>query len=129
MRIRSKSSPNDLVTDADIASERVLTAALSALLPGSRVVGEEAADADPQTLNWLAGPAPVWLVDPVDGTVNFAQGRECFAVVIALCIGGTTIAGWIYDPINALMVRARCGEGAWLEAETGRTAPLAHRRQ
>lgn len=113
--VRSKSNPEDLVTEADIAAERVLTQALAALLPGSRVVGEEAADADPGTLSWLGESAPVWLVDPVDGTVNFANGRECFAVVIALCIEGTTVAGWIYDPINECMVRARLGEGAWFE--------------
>ncbi len=117
--VRAKSSPLDLVTEADIAAERMLTAALSSLLPGSRVVGEEACEAAPQTLDWLAGSDPVWLVDPVDGTVNFAHGRECFAVVIALCLGGATVAGWIYDPINARMVRARAGEGAWQEDAGG----------
>ena len=122
--VRAKSSPQDLVTEADIATERILTAALSSLLPGSRVVGEEACDAAPQTLERLAGPDPVWLVDPVDGTVNFAHGRECFAVMIALCVGGATVAGWIYDPINARMVRARAGEGAWQEDAAGTVVRL-----
>lgn len=113
--VRSKSNPQDLVTEADIATERVLTRALLDLLPGSRVVGEEAADADPTTLAWLGEPAPVWLVDPVDGTANFANGRECFAVLVALCVDGVTVAGWIYDPINSRMVRARLGAGTWVE--------------
>lgn len=122
--VRCKSSPQDLVTAADIAAERALTAGLMTLLPGSRVVGEEAADADPAILAWLGESTPVWLVDPVDGTVNFAQGRECFAVLIALCINGTTVAGWIHDPVNRRMVRARLGGGVWLETEDHDTQPL-----
>ncbi|NJO67583.1 MAG: inositol monophosphatase [Rhodospirillales bacterium] len=117
--VQSKSHPNDLVTAADIAAERVLTEALPALLPDSRVIGEEAADANPGVLEWLAGAAPVWLVDPVDGTVNFANGRESFAIIIALCVAGTTVAGWIYDPVNENLVRARRGEGAFFEDKGG----------
>jgi Archaeal fructose-1,6-bisphosphatase and related enzymes of inositol monophosphatase family len=122
--VRIKSHPQDLVTAADVAAERLLTQALLAMLPGSRVVGEEATDADPGTLAWLGEKAPVWLVDPVDGTANFAQGRDCFAVVIALCIESVTVAGWIYDPVNARMVRARLGEGAWLEDAAGNVQSL-----
>lgn len=122
--VRCKSSPQDLVTAADIAAERALTAGLVSLLPGSRVVGEEAADADPTILAWLNESAPVWLVDPVDGTVNFAQGRECFAVLIALCINGATLAGWIHDPIHRRTVRARLGAGAWLETDEADAQPL-----
>lgn len=122
--VRCKSSPQDLVTAADIATEQVLTRALSALLPGCHVVGEEAADANPQVLDWLAEPAPVWIIDPVDGTNNFANGRECFAVLLALCVDGATVAGWIYDPVTQRMVRARQGQGAWVEDEHGSAQPL-----
>ena len=66
----SEKSPGDLVTIADVATERRLTPALLDALPGSRVVGEEAAAADPRILDQLAGDDPVWVVDPIDGTAN-----------------------------------------------------------
>lgn len=106
--------PGDLVTTADVESERRLGEALPPLLPGSRVVGEEAASADPSLLSLLDGPDPVWVVDPVDGTQNFADGVACFAVIVALCAGGQTIAGWIYDPVADETAWAAKGEGAWL---------------
>ena len=67
-------APGDLVTIADQESERELTRGLTALLPGSTVVGEEAAAADPGVLDRLDGRGPIWIVDPVDGTNNFAAG-------------------------------------------------------
>ncbi|MCG8511084.1 MAG: inositol monophosphatase [Rhodospirillales bacterium] len=106
--------PGDLVTTADLESEKRLTAALSALVPGSVVVGEEACESDPSRLKSLAGDGPVWLVDPVDGTANFAAGRPCFAVIAAYVVAGETIAGWIYDPVNKVMAVAGVGEGAWI---------------
>lgn len=112
--IRHKRSPKDLVTVADEAAERALTEALRALLPGSVVVGEEAADADPGVLARLAGAAPVWLIDPVDGTNNFVAGNPCFAVLVALCEAGETIGAWIYRPDSGIAVRASAGGGAWL---------------
>src|SRR5437879_2711858 len=80
--IREK-EPGDLVTVADEAAEARLTPLLTALLPGSLVLGEEAAAADPKLLNRLLGDHPVWVIDPVDGTGNFAAGRPAFAVMVA----------------------------------------------
>src|SRR5258706_79102 len=77
----SEKSPGDLVTIADVATERRLTPALLDALPGSRVVGEEAAAADPRILDQLAGDDPVWVVDPVDGTANYAAGLPMFSVM------------------------------------------------
>lgn len=117
--IFEKRNPSDLVTVADVEAERRLSAELRALLPGSVVVGEEGVEHDPEALRALAGDAPVWVIDPVDGTFNYARGRSCFAVIVALCRGGETVAGWILDPVADSMVYAARGEGAWREDEGG----------
>ncbi|TWB29134.1 inositol monophosphatase family protein [Nitrospirillum bahiense] len=111
--IREK-GPGDLVTVADEASERALTARLTALLPGSTVVGEEAVSADPAVLDRLLGADPVWIVDPIDGTANFVAGKPRFGVIVALAAHGRTVAGWIHDPVGRRTVRGRLGQGAWL---------------
>jgi fructose-1,6-bisphosphatase/inositol monophosphatase family enzyme len=110
--IREK-APGDFVTAADMASEAALTPRLRALLPGSAVLGEEAAAEDESLFGLLDGDAPVWIVDPVDGTINFAQGKPGFAVIVALVRGGATQAGWILDPLAGEMVVAARGAGAW----------------
>jgi fructose-1,6-bisphosphatase/inositol monophosphatase family enzyme len=110
--IREK-KPGDFVTAADLASERRLTDALTALAPGSVVLGEEAAAEDPTRLDVLRGEAPVWVIDPVDGTANFARGQPGFAVILAVVERGEVRAGWIYDPLGDVMVVAAAGGGAW----------------
>jgi fructose-1,6-bisphosphatase/inositol monophosphatase family enzyme len=110
--IREK-APGDFVTAADMASEAALTRRLRDLLPGAAVLGEEAAAADPSLFGLLDGDAPVWIIDPVDGTINFAQGKPGFAVIVALVRGGATQAGWILDPQANEMVVAERGAGAW----------------
>src|SRR5258706_1538626 len=84
--IREK-SPGNLVTAADMASEAALTRRLGEILPGAVVLGEEAAAEDEGLFGLLAGDAPVWIIDPVDGTINFAHGRPGFAVIVALVSG------------------------------------------
>ena len=81
--IREK-GPGDFVTLADLEAERQLTQRLDGLLPGSVVLGEEAASQDGGRFALLAGEAPVWVIDPVDGTANFARGQPGFAVIVAL---------------------------------------------
>ena len=56
----------------------------------------------------------MWLVDPLDGTNNFAHGKPCFAVIVALCQDGVTRAGWIHDPLGGLTAWSVAGEGAWI---------------
>ena len=104
--------PGDLVTVVDEICERRLSERLLALLPGSVVVGEEAAAVDPGRLDLIADDAPVWIIDPLDGTTNFVRGRERFAVIVALAHRGRTIAGWIYDPVRRIIATARVGQGA-----------------
>jgi fructose-1,6-bisphosphatase/inositol monophosphatase family enzyme len=110
--IREK-RPGDFVTVADLATERRLTERLLDLAPGSVVLGEEAAAADPARFQLLAQDAPVWVIDPVDGTTNFARGQAGFAVILARVERGVVRAGWIYDPLDDVMVTAEAGAGAW----------------
>lgn len=121
--VRQKTGPMDLVTLADEAAERVLTPLLTDLLPGSTVVGEEAVSKDESLLDRLHGDAPVWIIDPVDGTLNFANGRPLFAVIVALVRTGETLAGWIHDPNDGRMVTATKGGGAFLDGRPVRVAP------
>lgn len=109
-------SPGEVVTVADREAEAILTAGLTPLLPGSRVLGEEACSLDPTRLDGLADGL-VWLVDPLDGTANFAAGEPVFAVMVALLRDGETIAGWMLNPVTGDLARAERGAGAWLDDE------------
>ncbi len=115
--IRQKTGPLDLVTVADEVMEKRLSETLIDMLPGSIAVGEEAAAADPAVLRRLNGEAPCWVIDPVDGTSNFANGVSCFAVIVALCQGAETVQGWIHDPVNSITQWAVKGEGAFEDGE------------
>ncbi len=119
--VREK-GPGDLVTIADEQAERALTRRLAELLPGSVVVGEEAVAANPAVLDRIAGPDPVWIVDPVDGTANFVAGNPKFGVIVALAQGGRTLAGWIHDPCTGRTLMGAAGQGAWMEGRRLRAA-------
>ncbi|MEU1278637.1 inositol monophosphatase family protein [Streptomyces sp. NPDC005805] len=109
-----KRGPHDLVTDADRLAEKHLTASLTALLPGSVVVGEESVHADPAVYDALRGEAPVWIVDPVDGTREFVRGDDGFCTLVALAHHGELLASWTYAPVADEMAVAVRGEGARL---------------
>ncbi|MEV0039512.1 inositol monophosphatase family protein [Streptomyces sp. NPDC050804] len=126
--IVEKSGPHDLVTIADRRAEEHLTAALTALLPGSVVVGEEAVHADPAVYDALRGEAPVWIVDPVDGTRQFVRGEPGFCTLVALAQGGEVLASWTYAAALDEMAIAVRGRGAWLDGvplRSGAPAPGA----
>ena len=120
---------DDLVTVADHEVEEFLTDALTRLAPGVPVVGEEAAYADPAVLERLAGSC--WIIDPLDGTHNFAGGHAPFGIIIALADGGETIAGWLYDPLTGRFCHAARTKGAFVNGDrvtaqtTQRTLPVA----
>lgn len=119
---RAKSAPDDLVTDADIAAERVLGAALARRLPGVVLVGEEAVSADKAVLGHLGGAALAAVIDPVDGTWNFAHGIPVFGMILALVARGRTVAGIIHYPVTGDFIAARPGRGAWhIGADGGQT--------
>ena len=108
-------SPGDMVTIADQEAERALTAGLTALLPGSAVVGEEAVAADPEVLTHVGDRGAVWIVDPVDGTNNFAAGKTPFAVMVALLRDGEPAASWILDVVADRMTVAEAGSGTFID--------------
>jgi fructose-1,6-bisphosphatase/inositol monophosphatase family enzyme len=113
----TEKGPGDLVTVADVAAERRLSAGLTDLLPGSLVVGEEGVAADPGVLEALSGDAPIWIIDPIDGTANFAAGKPIFAVMVALVRRGETVMGWIHDPVTPRTASAEAGAGAWCDGK------------
>ncbi|TDC23105.1 inositol monophosphatase [Streptomyces sp. 8K308] len=112
--VSEKAGPHDLVTVADQAAERRLTEELVRLLPGSVVVGEEAVHEDPAVYRALGGDAPVWIVDPIDGTRQFVRGEPGFCVLVALVRRGRTLASWTYAPAREQLAYARRGAGATL---------------
>ncbi|MFJ7175279.1 inositol monophosphatase family protein [Streptomyces massasporeus] len=115
--VDQKSGPHDLVTDADRKAELYLTEALAALLPGSVVVGEEAVHANPATYEAIRGDAPVWIVDPVDGTRQFVRGEAGFCTLVALAHRGILLASWTYAPARDRLATAQRGKGAHLDGE------------
>lgn len=103
--------PLDMVTEADKAAEDLIAARLSAAFPGHDLLGEEGS----------RGAAPGspfrWVIDPLDGTTNFAHNMPIFAVSIALEEEGTPIVGVIYDPMRDELFVAGRGEGATLNGK------------
>ncbi|MGY0070868.1 inositol monophosphatase family protein [Streptomyces sp. QTS137] len=128
-----KSGPHDLVTDADRQAELYLTEVLPALLPGSVVVGEEAVHANPASYQGIRGEAPVWIVDPVDGTRQFVHGDTGFCTLVALALDGVVHASWTFAPALDRLATAVRGQGAFLDGarlhagspETGRDLRVA----
>jgi fructose-1,6-bisphosphatase/inositol monophosphatase family enzyme len=110
--VREK-KPGDPVTIADTEAERELTRRLKDVIPGANVLGEESVHDDPARLAWLAADAPVWIIDPIDGTSNFVRGHPAFAVIVALARQGEVEAGWIYNPLSDVMIFSLKGQGAW----------------
>ena len=119
----AEKAPGDLVTIADHAAERELGALLRELVPGSVVVGEEAVAADPGVLLALAGPEPVWIVDPIDGTANFVVGSARFSTLVALAQHGRLLASWTYAPVFDRLATASAGGGAFLDGTPLRVRP------
>ncbi len=114
-RRRRRRPPGEWVTVADRAAESFLASRLTALLPGSVVVGEEAASADAAIAGHLASAGDVWLLDPLDGTANFATGTGPIAMMAALVRHGETVASWMLDPLSGRLACAERGAGAWLD--------------
>lgn len=111
--IDTKTSPTDLVTVADRAAERVLHDAVRALMPDAAIVGEEAVSDDPRILDRLKGAGRTVLIDPIDGTWNYAAGLALFGVILAVVEDGETRFGLLYDPVMDDWVMAERGTGAW----------------
>jgi len=109
-------SPGELVTAADRACEAALTARLRAFLDVP-VVGEEAAAEDPALLDSVGRSGLVWLVDPLDGTSNFAAGSTEYAVMVALVHSGEAVVSWMWHPDGRTMAVAERGSGAFVNGQ------------
>ncbi|MEZ5708700.1 MAG: inositol monophosphatase family protein [Blastomonas sp.] len=121
---------DDPVTIADQESEALLAERLAEILPGTLIVGEESVAADPSVMDRLHG-AQCWIIDPIDGTANFAAGKQPFGILLALAEAGEVVAGWIFDPVSGRLCHAYAGHGAWIDdmpviaRESGRLPPVA----
>jgi fructose-1,6-bisphosphatase/inositol monophosphatase family enzyme len=114
--------PGDPVTIADLEAEARLTRLLAEHVPGSIVVGEEAVHRDPGIMATLETEQDLWIIDPVDGTLNFAAGKGPFAIVVAFLRGGKVRGGWIHDPLAGNTAVAEVGSGAWIDGRRLRVA-------
>lgn len=123
-QVHQKSSVIDLVTEADEQAERFIRAAVEAAWPDALFVGEESVAADPSLLDQLDAADFAIVVDPVDGTANFAAGLPLYATMASVVVKGETVAGIIYDPMGDDWVLAERGAEAFLRFPDGRSQRL-----
>jgi myo-inositol-1(or 4)-monophosphatase len=114
----TKSSPTDVVTEMDGRAEELIRARILVARPDDAILGEEGGQVDG------AADAPArWVVDPLDGTVNYLYGLHDWAVSIAAEVAGQIVAGAVYVPMRGELFTAVRGEGAWLESTRGSGTP------
>lgn len=118
-QISTKSGPADLVTAADTGAEAMIARAISRLFPGAVVLGEEEAASNADLRKTAAEAELAFIVDPVDGTWNFAHGLPLFGVILAATRFGKPIFGMLYDPITDDWILAS-EDGPALQSEVGR---------
>ncbi|OBG60086.1 MULTISPECIES: inositol monophosphatase family protein [unclassified Mycobacterium] len=115
--VRSKSTPTDPVTVVDTETERLLRDRLAELRPGDPILGEEGGGpADPA--GTPAG-AVTWVLDPIDGTVNFVYGIPAYAVSVGVQVDGVSVAGAVADVVGGRVYSAAVGQGAHVIDEDG----------
>lgn len=105
--ISEKTGPRDIVTDADRKSEKLASELVKKYRPNDGMLGEEGSDFQGST-------GYKWIIDPLDGTLNFAYGVPLFAVSVAVCQNGIPVCGAVYDPVHNEMFWAEKGKGAYL---------------
>jgi fructose-1,6-bisphosphatase/inositol monophosphatase family enzyme len=116
-------APGDIVTVADVAAEQRLACGLAKILPGVPVVGEEAVEKEPGLVDLIARPGErCWIVDPLDGTNNFANGNDCFAIIVCLVQDRVAVGGWILDVPRGRMAVALKAQGVTLDDKPIRRA-------
>jgi myo-inositol-1(or 4)-monophosphatase len=133
--VATKSSPTDVVTEADQAAESLIRDLIAEERPGDRILGEEGGETGPR--DGPDGKSSVrWIVDPLDGSVNYLYGLPDWAVSVAAEVDGTVVAGAVFVPRRDELYSARLGNGAWLSSgaldwrgeDTGSPARLACNR-
>ena len=123
--VRAKTRRDDLVTVADERAEIALAAAAREIMPTAAIVGEEAVSTDASALDPLEEAALCAVIDPIDGTWNYAHGLAVFGVILAVLARGEPVFGLLYDPIGDDWIAARPGEGAWYHRPGGAPRRLA----
>jgi myo-inositol-1(or 4)-monophosphatase len=108
--LRSKSSPTDIVTQTDVDSETLVRSLLSAATPDAGLLGEEGGGTHP-------GQPLQWIIDPLDGTINFLYGVPIFSVSIAAAVQGDVVAGAVIDVLQNEVFSAHRGGGARLDGQ------------
>jgi myo-inositol-1(or 4)-monophosphatase len=107
----TKSSPTDVVTEMDRQAEELIRRRITAARPADAILGEEGGQ---------TGDAPVrWVIDPLDGTVNYLYGLHDWAVSIAAEVSGVIVAGVVNVPVRSELFGATLGGGAWLDSDGG----------
>jgi myo-inositol-1(or 4)-monophosphatase len=119
--VATKSSPTDVVTEADQAAEALIRDLIAEARPGDRILGEEGGETgSPGGPGGKGGPGGLsrvrWIVDPLDGTVNYLYGLPDWAVSVAAEVDGTVVAGAVFVPRRDELYSARAGGGAWLSS-------------
>ena len=109
--VSTKSRDDDLVTKADLASEAMITAELQNLFPHAVVVGEEVISKHPSLLTQMADHEICFVIDPIDGTWNFANGIPLFGIILSVLHFGRPIYGLLYDPVMDDFIEADLGHG------------------
>src|ERR1017187_8103758 len=110
--VATKSSPTDVVTEMDRAAERLIRRMIAGVRPGDAIRGEEGGETG-------QGAAVRWIVDPLDGTVNYLYGLADWAVSIAAEAAGSVVAGAVAVPRHAEVFTAVAGQGSWLHPAGG----------
>jgi myo-inositol-1(or 4)-monophosphatase len=110
--------PRDVVTEVDQLSEELILSSIRGLFPQDALLAEESgAHRSPEGADPTAGTGRVWIIDPLDGTVNYANGIPIFCVSIGLAIDGRPALGVVYDPVRDELFSALSGDGARLDGE------------
>jgi myo-inositol-1(or 4)-monophosphatase len=112
----------DLVTDADVASQRAIHSYLAERFPGHAFLGEEEGAG-----KYRPGPdaPPTWIVDPIDGTTNYVHGFPFYCISIGLQVAGALVVGVVHDPSHREVFSAAQGQGAWLNDRRLQTSTVA----
>ena len=123
-RVVREKAPKDLVTDADLASQKAIRTLLMDAFPRYAFVGEEEGETQPPpaVLRGDADAPPCWVVDPLDGTVNYVHRLQSFAVSIGLFAGGKMRLGVVYDPVVDEIFTAIDGQGAMVNDRVVRSS-------
>lgn len=108
IEIESKSNPNDLVTNVDKAVETFIISQIESQYPYHKMIGEEGHGHDIESTNGV-----VWVIDPIDGTLNFIHQKQNFAISVGIFKDGKPYAGFVYDVMRDILYHAKSGHGAY----------------